>query len=265
MSRRNLAAAVLGAAALVAPVPASAQDVAPRSFRDAGTDPVRPPLAESAASIPPERFGAYLDRLEAVEAVKRLIASFAYFRSANLPEETAALFQGDGSVDFDGGKWVGRTSLQRLFEGRFRLPELVGTRGPQHGILNEIYVAQSVIDVAADGQSASARFREIRYTGVQRKYQDYGASLYEAVFTRRAGVWAIQSLTPCVAWQLPYTGDLSKAPLPEYPKRAPDLFPKVADGPDRLSSQLCVPWPYGGITPPMHYPHPVTGEFINKP
>jgi len=243
--------------------PAMAQD---RPYlRDNGTAIARPPVAESSVAITPDKFESYVARLEAVEAVKRLIASFGYFRSANLPEETAALFVKDGKVDYDGGQWVGQPALLRLFRGRFRQAALAGTTGPQPDILNESYVLQPVIDVSDDNRTAAARFREIQYQGKRGETQLYGAMLYEAVFSKTDGVWAFHSLVPCVAWQTEYQQDLSTVKLPEYPKAAPILYPAAPDGPDRLSSQLCVPWPFGGITPPMHYPHPVTGETINKP
>ncbi|HZV17410.1 MAG TPA: nuclear transport factor 2 family protein [Sphingobium sp.] len=255
-------AAAAGSLALCA-VAGQAQDRP--TLRTDGTIVAMPPIAESSVAITPDKYEAYVERLEATEAVKRLIASFGYYRSANLPAETVALFTQDGRVDYDGGQWVGHPALTRLFEGRFRQAALAGTRGPQANVLNESYVLQPVIDVAADNRSASARFREIHYLGKRGESQLYGAMLYEAVFTRNDRGWAIRSLVPCLAWQTDYHEDLSKAKLPDYPKAAPVLYPEAADGPDRLSSQLCTPWPFGGITPPMHYPHPVTGEYINKP
>ena len=263
---KRLTHGLLASCLAVLAQPAFGQGHATPHLRDAGTEPVTLPKAESSTSIAPEQFDLYLDRLEAVEAIKRLIASFSYYRSSNLPGHTVALFSADGSVDFAGGKWIGHQSLLRLFEGRFRQAALRGTTGPQPGVLSASYSMQPVIDVGPDARTAAARFREVEYWGQHSQEQTYGAKLYEAVFTKNAdGVWTIQSLTPCQAWKTDYGADLSTAPMPEYPAAAPVLYPEAADGPDRLSSQVCVPWPFGGITPPMHYPHPVTGEFINKP
>src|SRR5690606_37588483 len=120
--------------------------------------------------------------------------SFGYFRAANLPDATADLFARNGTVDFDGGQWVGRESVRRLLHGRFRQEGLAGTTGPQPGVLNETYVLQPVIDIAADARSASARFRGIEYLGQKGIDQHYGAMLYEALFTIEDGHWVFRSL-----------------------------------------------------------------------
>jgi hypothetical protein len=55
------------------------------------------------------------------------------------------------------------------------------------------------------------------------------------------------------------------APIPGYPIEAPVTYPEDPTGPDKVSSYNYRPWPYAGIAPPMHYPHPVTGDYIFKP
>jgi hypothetical protein len=249
------------AAASATPVTAAGE----YGLRDAGTRLASPPIAESEADINAENAEFYVERLEATESIKKLISAFALFRSANLVPETVDLFDQAAIFDHDGGQWVGKESIARLLNGRFNQPALAGTVGPRPNVLNERYVTQYVIDISRDNMTASARFREVSFVGVANESHRYIASLYEAQFLKTDGVWRIAAINHCEAWSTNYDEDLAQQELPVYPKPAPALFPKEADAPDRLSTKACKPWPYGGITPTMHYPHPVTGEPVSKP
>ncbi len=72
-------------------------------------------------------------------------------------------------------------------------------------------------------------------------------------------------MTYCQEWRNTYTTALNFTERPVFPVRAPVTFPTDPAGPDRIGNTACHPWPYVGITPPMHYPHPVTGDFVQKP
>lgn len=221
-----------------------------------------------AASADGERVEALdrlVTRLEDIEAVKRLQYVYGYYQDKFLVEQLVGLFSDNATADYDGGKYLGKRSISRLFLNKFTMSEALGKQGPQYGILNDHYVMQGVIDVAADGKSAKARFKDFVIQGVYSKSQSVSAGIYENEYVKENGVWKISSLVYCEGWRRPYLVGFADVPFPAYPPHYPILYPKDPVGPDRISNYSCHPFPYPGITPPMHYPNPVTGYFIYKP
>ena len=127
------------------------------------------------------------------------------------------------------------------------------------------HLLQPVIDVSPDATKGWMRVRAWNFEGVAGERQDMSAGIYENTYVKEDGVWKIASLVYCESWRVDYLGDLNRTPIPEYPLPAPMTYPEDPHGPDKVSNYNCRPWPYVGITPPMHYPHPVTGDYIHKP
>jgi hypothetical protein len=252
MSRAAFLIGLIGAAALSAA--AAAQDSAP----------VQTPDASAAANA--GELSRYVDRLDAVEAAKRLQYEFGYDLDLMRPDLVAGLFTDDAVVDYAGGKYLGRASVLRLFQKRWIMAGMAGKTGRQPQTVNDHYIMQPVLDAAPDGQSVLGRFRDQVFQAQGANAELSTASgLYEVRFIRVASEWKIAAMAYCEEWRTPYGTSLNYSPLPVYPAPAPKLFPEDSAGPNKISSYNCHPWPYAGITPPMHYPHPVTGEFINKP
>jgi hypothetical protein len=242
----------------------------------AGSDTVKPHLKAQShlpvitvANYPKptnaDELDAYIARLEAVEAMKRLQYAFGYYLERGYVDAVADLFADNATADFRGGKFIGKPSIERFLRHHFVLPELRAGDGPKEGVLNEHYLLQPVIDVSPDATRGWMRVRAWNFEGVAGQRQDMSAGIYENTFVKEGGVWKIASLVYCESWRVDYLGDLNRTPIPEYPLPAPTTYPKDPQGPDKVSNYNCRPWPYVGVTPPMHYPHPVTGDYIYKP
>lgn len=212
-----------------------------------------------------EELDAYVARLEAVEAMKRLQYAFGYYLERGYVDAVADLFATRATADYRGGKFIGKDSIVRFLRHHFVLPELRDSNGPKAGVLNEHYLLQPVIDVSPDATKGWMRVRAWNFEGVAGERQDMSAGIYENTYVKEDGVWKIASLVYCESWRVDYLGDLNRTPIPEYPLPAPMTYPEDPHGPDKVSNYNCRPWPYVGITPPMHYPHPVTGDYIHKP
>jgi hypothetical protein len=208
---------------------------------------------------------AYVARLEAIEDMKRLQYAFGYYLERGYVEAVADLFAANATADYRGGKFIGKDSIRRFLRHHFVLSELREGKGPQAGVLHEHYLLQPVIDVSPDASKGWMRVRTWNFEGASGKRQEMSAGIYENTFVKEDGVWKIASLVYCEAWRVDYLGDLNRTPMPEYPLRAPTTYPEDPHGPDKVSNYNCRPWPYTGITPPMHYPHPITGDYIHKP
>lgn len=208
---------------------------------------------------------AYVGRLEAVEAMKRLQYAFGYYLERGHVDAVAELFAAGATADHRGGKFIGKESIKRFLRHHFVLPELRAAGGPKAGVLNDHYLMQPVIDVSPDATRGWMRVRAWNFEGVAGQRQEMSAGIYENTFVKEEGVWKFSSVVYCEAWRTDYLGDLNRTPVPEYPLAAPTTYPQDPNGPDKVSNFNCRPWPYVGVTPPMHYPHPVTGDYIHKP
>ncbi len=213
-----------------------------------------------------DRLDALVTRAENVYSIKKLIFVFGYYRDKFLDNQVLSLFSDSAVADADGGKYIGKDSVRRLITGaHFKMAEAVGKQGPQRGLLDDHIMMQEVIDVDPGGLSAKARFKDWFQQAVYGKSQTMGSTVYEARFRKEGGVWRFTALTYCTRYSYPYLGNLRDTPLPDIAPPVPKFYPADPNGPDRQSNTACHPWPYPGIRPAFHYPHPVTGDWIHKP
>ena len=143
----TLRAAMLAVALLAAPVPVQAQNI------DAQ-------VAELTERV---------ERLEATRAVIKLQRAFGYYVDRGLWSEAADLFANDGTIEI---------GLDGVYAGKARIAEYLrrlhgGQEGLIYGQLNEWVTLQPAVTVAADGRSASARWRDLGMLGPYRKLAEW--------------------------------------------------------------------------------------------
>jgi hypothetical protein len=172
--------ALLAALALIVPAPAAAQSAADRE------------IAELTSRV---------ERLEGHRAVKKLQRAFGYYVDRGLWGEAADLFADDGSIE---------VGLDGVYVGRERIREYLkrlhgGQDGLVYGQLNEWVTLQPSIQVAANGRSATARWRDLGMLGQYKQHAEWRDGIYENTYARGAdGVWRIQSLHLWVNFEAPY-------------------------------------------------------------
>jgi SnoaL-like domain len=209
---------------------------------------------------------AKIVRAEDVEAIKRLTFVFGYYRDKFFYDEALALFTEDAVIDYAGGKYLGKPSIRRLLgTSRYTLPEAIGKRGPQSGLMNDHILMEQVITVSPDGRTANARFKDWNTQGVFGKSQTRSSGVYENEYRKMDGVWKISAMAYCTRYANPYLVNPRDIPAPNDSPATPEFYPRDRNGPDRQSNYACHEWPHPGVSPPLHYPHPVTGDYIHRP
>jgi len=197
-----------------------------------------------------EQLTQRVERLEGTRAVKKLQRAFGFYVDRGLWGEAADLFTDDGTIEIGiDGVYVGKA---RIREYLMRLHG--GQEGLIYGQLNEWVTLQPAISVAADGTSATARWRDLGMLGQYKQHAEWRDGIYENTYVREGGVWKIQSLHLYVNFVAPYERGWARLAPGEglVPSEASKAFP-----PDRPPSASYQPFPADQL-PPFQAPNPVT-------
>ena len=229
----TLRAAMLAVALLAAPVPVQAQNI------DAQ-------VAELTERV---------ERLEATRAVIKLQRAFGYYVDRGLWSEAADLFANDGTIEI---------GLDGVYAGKARIAEYLrrlhgGQEGLIYGQLNEWVTLQPAVTVAADGRSASARWRDLGMLGQYKKHAEWRDGIYENTYVKGAdGIWRIGSLHLWVNFEVPYEKGWARLKPGEGVQRSQASldFP-----PDRGPSATYQAFPEVQV-PPFQAGHPTTGKKV---
>lgn len=194
-----------------------------------------------------------VERLEATRAIKKLQRAFGYYVDRGLWTEAADLFADDGTVEI---------GADGLYAGKARIREYLmrlhgGQEGLIYGQLNEWVTLQPAVEVAANGTSATARWRDLGMLGQYKKHAEWRDGIYENRYVKDGGVWKIAALHLMVNFSSPYASGWARLKDGEGLARSqasidfpPDRRPPVAAA--FPATQL----------PPFQARHPVTGKPI---
>jgi hypothetical protein len=206
--------------------------------------------------------------LQDVHQIRRLQHAYSYYLDKCLYDEVVDLFSEDIEVHFAGGIFKKRAGARRVFCDRMRKYFTGGHNGPVFGFLLEHLQLQDVIDVEQDRKTAKARFRYLMQAGRHESaggelVQWWEGGIYENQYVREDGIWKFKLLSPHVVWQADYETGWAHT-RPHYVQFFNDTYPKNPIGPDALEDPAPVLWPDTDICP-YHYPHPVTGKWVDCP
>ena len=196
---------------------------------------------------------ARVEKLEGSRAIKKLQRAFGYYVDRGLWGEAADLFSDDGTIEIgiDGvyGKARIAEYLRRLHGGQ---------EGLIYGQLNEWVTLQPAIDMAADGRSATARWRDLGMTGQYKQHAEWRDGIYENAYVNDGGVWKIRSLRLQVNFVAPYEKGWARLRSGQGLVRseASKAFP-----PDRTPTVSSQSFPDMQV-PPFQANHPVTGRPV---
>ncbi|MEO6389322.1 MAG: nuclear transport factor 2 family protein [Croceibacterium sp.] len=207
------------------------------------------PMPAFAQQTTEARLAAYRDRVERLEdqdAIENLQAYFGYYFDKGLWNDTADLFAADGTFEYgQRGVYVGQAHIRRALL-------LFGPEGLGAGYLNNHMQLQSIITVAPDGRTATARWQGMVMLSQPGANGVWGVGQYENAYVKDRGVWKISKLHFYVQAEADYDLGFSRGPLRMDGPSA--LFP-----PDRPPTEVYRAFP-SGYTPPFSFVHPVTGE-----
>ena len=194
-----------------------------------------------------DRLTVEVERLEGVRAIKNLQRAYGYYTDMALWNEVADLFADDATIELGSdGVYVGkpriREYLLKLGDGRI---------GLKWGQLAEHLQLQPVLHVAADGLTATGRWRDLAMLGQFNESAAWGEGTYENRYVRRNGVWMIQSLHLYTNFVAPYvTGWARVKAQSDWRSKASKELP-----PDRAPTQVYKTFPEPFV-PPFHYANP---------
>src|SRR5690606_31718868 len=207
-----------------------------------------PALAQNSVQ---ERLAAYRDRverLEAEDAIENLQATFGYYFDKGLWNEAAELFANDASFEYgQRGVYVGKDRIRRAML-------LFGPEGLAAGRLNNHMQLQSIITVAPDGRTATARWQGMIQLAEPGANGIWGVGIYENAYVKDRGAWKISKLHFYPVALTDYDlGFMRSALRMEGPSA---LFP-----PDHPPTEVYRTFPAAYI-PPFSFDHPVTGQSL---
>jgi len=207
------------------------------------------PLPALAQQAPEQRVAAYRERVERLEdedAIENLQAIYGYYFDKGLWSEVADLFAANGTFEYgQRGVYVGQAHIRRALL-------LFGPEGLGQGYLNNHMQLQSIITVAPDGRTATARWQGMIMLSESGANGVWGVGQYENTYVKERGVWKISKLHFYVQAEGDYDLGFSRGPLRMEGPSA--LFP-----PDRPPTEVYRAFP-SGYTPPFSFVHPVTGQ-----
>ena len=197
---------------------------------------------------------ARVEKLEGTRAVKKLQRAFGYYVDRGLWTDAADLFAEDGTIEIGiDGVYVGKS---RIREYLMRLHG--GQEGLIYGQLNEWITLQPAVFIAADGRSATARWRDQGMLGQYRKHAQWRDGIYENVYVREGGLWKIKSLHLYVNFVAPYEKGWARLKPGEGLTRSEA---SKSFAPDRPSTATYQSFPDTQV-PPFQATNPVTGKPV---
>lgn len=207
------------------------------------------PVPAPAQASSEARLAAYRERVERLEdedAIETLQATYGYYFDKGLWSDVADLFASGGSFEYgQRGVYVGQDRIRRALL-------LFGPEGLAQGYLNNHMQLQSVVTVAPDGRTATARWQGMVMLSQPGANGVWGVGQYENAYVKERGVWKIDKLHFYVQAEADYDLGFSRGPLRMDGPSA--LFP-----PDRPPTEVYRAFP-SGYTPPFSFVHPVTGK-----
>lgn len=223
---------VLGALALIVPAPA---------------------LADVNSEI--DALTVRVEKLEGVRSIKNLQRAFGYYVDRGLWGEAADLFADDGTIEI---------GLDGVYQGKARIREYLrrlhgGQEGLVYGQLNEWVTLQPAITMAADGRSATGRWRDLGMLGQYKKHAEWRDGIYENRYERGPdGIWRIKALHLYVNFVAPYEKGWARLKDGEGLARSQASVDFPPDGPPTVNYK---PFP-NTFVPPFQAPNPVTGRRV---
>jgi hypothetical protein len=197
-----------------------------------------------------------VERVEGARAVMRLQRAFGYYVDRGLWQEAADLFSDNGSIEIGlDGVYVGKDRIRDYLKALHG-----GQEGLIYGQLNEWVTLQPVVNVAADGRSATARWRDQGMLGQYKKHAEWRDGIYENDYVKEGGVWKIKALHLFVNFVAPYEKGWARLKPGEGVVRS-EASMKMP--PDRPSAVQYRAFPDPQI-PTFRAPNPVTGKRVTE-
>lgn len=177
-------------------------------------------------------------------ALVNLQGIYGYYVDKSRWDDAADLFSRDATLEIAG---------RGLFVGQDRIRTYLHELGDlQYGRLFNHMQLQPVVNIAADGLSAKARWRSFMQVGHLGKEARWGEATYENEYVKEGDVWKISKLHSFITFYVEFDKGWNKGAV---------ALPQHLEGlePDSDSTVKYGAFP-DVFVPPYHYKNPVTGR-----
>ncbi len=241
MKRLSSALLTIACVALLSGTQAMAAAPAPAAVAPAPDLTLR--LARAADRI--ASINAEANRIDDYNQLRNLQQIYGFYYDEALWDQVVDLFADDATLEVGAnGVYTGRDSIRRYFMGLTG-----GKQGLVQGQLNNQIQLSPVITLAANGQSAQARWRVLIQDGVFNQQANWGAGVYENDYIKQNGVWKIHRLQLHLRFYAPYEGGWTRTTAALNAR-----YGKSTAKADRASGRYET-WPTRQVAP-MHYGKP---------
>jgi hypothetical protein len=152
---------------------------------------VQPASAADAAALRLDRLEIAVVRGEDLRAIRKLQRTYGYYADRGLWNELAALFASDAIANYPSGGFDGNASIRAMFVKNLGQ----GSQGLAEGRIYNHTILQPVVDLAADGRTATGRWRVLGMLGRFPGSATWADSLYRFDYVKQDGHWKIKALT----------------------------------------------------------------------
>jgi hypothetical protein len=189
-----------------------------------------------------------VELIEDRKAIERLQQLWGHYVSEGMAAQAAALFSDSPTASIEyaqQGVYLGRTRIEAFLKIAARVAP---------GELRETPMMQPVINIAADGRHARARWRSLVLGGQHGQDGRWVEGPYENEYVKENGAWKIARLH----WYTTVNGSYDKG---WHREAYPAAGPLAQLPPDLPPSEVYEAYP-AYYLPPYHYAHPVTGKPV---
>jgi hypothetical protein len=171
--------------------------------------------------------------------IEKLQRIYGYYLDKGLWQQAADLFADDGEVQIEGrGTFVGKAHVLAYLRA-------IGPEGPVAGRLYDNMQLQPIVQVSADGKSATARWHVFSQLAQAGQFHEWGIAVYEVEYVNPNGIWRIGRLHIHPTLYTPYEAGWAKR-VDSYSRFEPQLTP---DRPDTSVVRAPAPAPFDFPTP----------------
>jgi hypothetical protein len=130
-------------------------------------------------------------RAEDIRDIRNLQRAYGYFADRGLWDDLADLFAADATANYPSGGFDGNASIRAMFVQNLGQ----GRQGLAEGRLYNHIILQPVVNLAADGATATGRWRVLGMLGRFGGSATWADSLYRFDYVKHEGRWKIRALT----------------------------------------------------------------------
>lgn len=152
---------------------------------------LHPVAAAAVAEDTLEQLEVSVVRAEDLSAIRKLQRAYGYYADRGLWDDLADLFADDAVANYPSGGFDGNASIRAMFVKNLGQ----GKAGLADGRIYNHTILQPVVDLAADGATATGRWRVLGMLGRFPGSATWADSLYRFDYVKQSGRWKIRQLT----------------------------------------------------------------------